>query len=122
MTYKRVYVPVLLAFVVASCGLLISERHVHAQGPGILTTYADVTANGAAQALAGSGACGSLQLVALNTNTGVIRFGDANVSATQGIPLYPGSPDREALPYTINLSAMYFYGASGDKLSFTCMR
>lgn len=87
-----------------------------------ITTFTDLTGNGGVQALAANGSCSQVQLVTLRANTGTIRVGDANVGATRGIPLEPGSTNLWVLPYTMSYSAMYFYGPSGVTLSFTCMR
>lgn len=78
-------------------------------------TIADVTGNSAAQQL-GNNACKAAVIRALAANTGNIRVGDSNVSASRGAELAPG--DSIYLNIS-NTNLVYVYGVSPDKWSVT---
>jgi len=80
-------------------------------------TLEDLTGNSAAQQfIAASTPCVAVVIRALAGNTGQIRVGDANVSATRGAELSAG----DAIVLAINnVNLGYFYGVSPNKVSIT---
>lgn len=83
-----------------------------------VATLPDITMTGSAIQLASSGTAWWVQVKANASNTGVIRVGDANVSATRGADLAAGAaflfPYRGD-PYA--LSGLYVFGSASDKVS-----
>lgn len=120
---KRMAASALMLFFAFALFLARRDRApVYAQTSSF-KTFADLTGTGAAQAFSMNWTCTSVQLGTLSGNAAAVRFGDASVSATQGMPLAAGaSPPVVVFPYAINLNTLYFYAGSGDKLSVTCMR
>lgn len=88
-------------------------------------TIADITPNGTAVALAGSGSTAQATWINATATGTSIRFGDANVGAARGQLLATGVPTLVAVrgdgaqrPYL--LAECYVYGGSGsDKVSIT---
>lgn len=102
--------------------LLRLPEPVHAQpGNGTFSTIADITGTGAAVAVAGSGSARWCQLQAPSTNTADVRWGDSNVSSSRGAGIAAGG--GQMTPYQAqlyNLSSLYVFVASGDKVRITC--
>jgi hypothetical protein len=93
-------------------------------------TMADITGDNAAHKLQASGSAKWVQFVAQSSNTGTARVGDSTCSATRGIPLaastgfmFPPIPSTpgQAVPgaQLYDLASIYYYAATGDKLSVT---
>lgn len=111
----------LLIIWVASCFALLALVNV--------TTTADVTGDGAAHQIGVTGTATWVQFIALPSNTasGAVRIGDANVSASRGAAIAPGAgfmlppiaaePRQSAEDRLYDLSKLYYFAASGDKLS-----
>jgi hypothetical protein len=88
-------------------------------------TFADISGDGANHQIASSGICVSIQFIAPNTNSNVVRVGDSSISATQGAPIAPGAGlYLPKMGTTANdrypLSIWYYRIAVGDKLSILC--
>lgn len=110
-------------------------RSVTAQGGTVaITSPVDITGDAAAHQLVSAGGtarwvsvvtCGSTNCAAANASP--VRIGDSNVSATRGQPIAPGgtfffpalpADSREAIQqHFYNLGSLYYYAASGDKIS-----
>jgi hypothetical protein len=85
--------------------------------PTTIGTLADLTGNSAAQRLiVGSTPCKVLLVRALAANTGQVRVGDSNVSASRGAEL--SATDFVVVPID-DVNKAYFYGVSPDKVSVT---
>ena len=95
-------------------------------------TIADFAPGGTATALATSGAARWILISVPAGNGAVVRIGDANVSATQGVAvaaittagsilLPPLPPTKESNPADslYQLSQVFAYAASTDKVSVT---
>jgi len=82
-----------------------------------IATLPDLTGNSAAQQLiVASTQCLGVVVRALVGNTGNVRVGDSSVSASRGAELAPG----DSIPIDIDdVSKVYFYGVSPDKVSVT---
>lgn len=81
---------------------------------------AELTGNSAAQVVAAVGEALWVLFVAPSGNSGVVRVGDSNVSATRGIPIAAGTGFM--LPFSqgligYDLSKLYWYAASPDKVN-----
>jgi hypothetical protein len=112
-------------------GLLqIRYTHVHAQGVAVAGTLADITGTSAAKQLtATSTSARWVMVVALRANGATVRIGDSLVSASRGAEVAPGGgyfmppmpvdPRGSANESAYDLSRVYFYGASPDKVSVT---
>lgn len=93
------------------------------------TTVADLTGDAASHQLATSGQARWVQFVALAANGAAIRIGDSNVSATRGTAVAAGggfmlppvsNDNRESTQdHFYNLSSIYYYAGSGDKITVT---
>jgi hypothetical protein len=82
-----------------------------------IATLADVTAAAAATRLiVGSTPCTSVVVRSLAANTGKIRVGDANVTASRGAELSAG--DSIVLQVN-NVNLVYVFGNASDKVSIT---
>ena len=80
-------------------------------------TLADVTAAASATQLTSSStACKAVLVVSLAANTGKIRVGDSNVSASRGAELSAG--DAVVLMVS-NVNLVYVFGNASDKVSVT---
>ena len=89
----------------------------------------DITGTGATvQLTASSITVRWVQLVTPTGNAAVVRWGDSNVSVSRGAIIAPGGgqfvppiPPNQNAPSqnTVNLSTLYLYIASGDKVSVT---
>lgn len=96
------------------------------------TSYAEATGDGAAHQLASSGSCRTVQIITPTANGTVVRIGDSTIGSTKGLPITPGSglflppltsgsrlgPDQ----IYYDLSALYYFAASGDKVDFVCFK
>jgi hypothetical protein len=91
------------------------------------TSAADITGDAATHQLATSGQARWVLFIAQSGNAAVVRIGDSQVSISRGAPisagaglLFPalGVDQREAsAEHLYDLSAIYYYAATGDKLS-----
>jgi hypothetical protein len=83
--------------------------------PTSIGVIADVTAAaGATQLIAASTPCKCVLVTSLAANTGLIRVGDANVTASKGGELTPGN----SIPIEIsNVNKVYVFGNGTDKVS-----
>jgi hypothetical protein len=85
------------------------------QTPTSIGTLADVTAAASAtQLTAPSTPCKTVTVCALSTNTGIVRVGDANVSASRGHELTAGKPVDIVID---NVNRVYVFGNATDKVS-----
>lgn len=89
-------------------------------------TMADITGTGAAVRIQTSGTARWVEIVAQAGNAANVRFGDSAVTAARGIPIVPGAgqflpfiPPRTGMNASnlYDLSSIYVYVASGDKVS-----
>ena len=91
----------------------------------IVYSLADITGDGSAHSLVAAGVPNQaawVQIGALSTNLSSGRWGDANIGANRGMPLgagyqqlIPTHPSDQTQVYSLN--QIYYYLASGDKLS-----
>ncbi len=92
--------------------------------PIVITTLADLTGNGATQQVAATGVCRWVQFVALPSNAAAVRVGDSNTTVSRGVPIAAGGGYVPPVPtntnYVYTLATLYFYAASGDKVSVSC--
>ncbi len=129
------YLLMAIALIVLVWAIGFHPSTVSAQGGTVLiVTPADLIGDAAAHQLFPLGgtarwvsviACGSTNCTA--TNAAPIRLGDSSTSATRGQPIAPGgsfflpsmaADPREGVPEQLwNLSSLYYYAASGDKIS-----
>lgn len=75
----------------------------------------------------GTGTARWIQIICPAANSAVVRLGDVNISATQGLPiaagggmLYPPLPANPIIRGSnqlYDLSTLYYRAASGDKVS-----
>ena len=80
-------------------------------------TLADVTAAASATQLTSSNTpCKAVLVVSLAANTGKIRVGDSNVTASRGAELSAG--DAVVLMVS-NVNLVYVFGNASDKVSVT---
>ena len=96
---------------------------VHAQ-KNAMTTVADITGSGAKVQLATSGTARWIQLTTLAANSAVVRVGDSNVSASQGmaiaagsgqfLPPLPISSSGDPAAALYQLSTIYLYIGNSD--------
>ena len=87
------------------------------QPPSSIGTLADVTAAASAtQLIAASTACLSVMVRSLAANTGKIRVGDSNITASRGVEISAG--DAVILDID-NVNKVYVYGNAADKVSVT---
>lgn len=100
-----------------------------AQSTLIIFPLNDITGAGTTVALSTSGTARFCQLNPLSTNAAVIRLGDSTTSVSRGVALAPGSgqfippsPGQNSAAPLFQLSMVYVYIATGDKLSVTCWR
>lgn len=118
------------AFIIGSLMLVPARNSVDAQGGLIVVTgNADVTGTAAAVQVSASGTARWLQVIAPSGNSAVIRCGGSTVSATIGAPVaaggglfYPAMPvdTRQAVnQHYYDLSKIYCYVGSGDKVNFS---
>ncbi len=106
----------------------------NSQGTAVIHTLADITGDAATHAVFSTGGtarwvsivtCGSTNCASANASP--VRIGDSNTSATRGQPIAPGgsfflpvlaSDTREGQTmHLYNLSSIYYYAATGDKIS-----
>jgi len=101
---------------------------VSAQGRLVWFTLPDITGASTTTALSATGQTArTCQLVALSTNSVVIRWGDASTTVARGAAIAAGGgqflpPGGVGSPYAIDLTTTYVYVATGDKLTVTCAR
>lgn len=95
---------------------LLPDRSVQAQNVPI-ASLEDIACDGSAHAINSSSGSRWLQIIALSTNTGTIRIGDSNVSATRGAPVAPGGGLFLSLGNGIAINSVYYYCTASDKLS-----
>jgi len=99
-----------------SASLPVAIASDQSYGGITVTGIADVTANGSAAPIAGSGTAKFVEIVALSTNSAVIRCGGSNTSASIGVPIAPGGSQSFWLGQVAwQLSGIYCLGTSGDK-------
>ena len=86
----------------------------------LIVTPAEVTCDSAAHAVGTSGSAVWVQLIAPTTNSAVVRFGDANVSATRGLPIAAGggynTPVLGQGNPRYDISKLFYYCTTGDKV------
>lgn len=112
-------------FLLVPLALLVGQSGVVAP-----TSYPEITGDAATHQLATSGTCRTVQIIAPSGNGAVVRIGDSTTSSSKGLPVAAGaglflppldSDQRESIQqHLYNLSALYYYAASGDKLDFVC--
>ena len=101
----------------AQTGRDISSDLAYLQPPSSIGTLADVTAAASAtQLTATSTTCQSVIVRSLAANTGKIRVGASNVSASRGAEISAG--DAVILDID-NVNKVYVYGNASDKVSVT---
>ena len=101
----------------ALTGRDISSDLALLQPASAIGTIADVTAAASAtQLIAASTPCKGVAVVSLAANTGKIRVGDSNVSASRGVEMSKG--DAVVLDVD-NVNKVYVYGNAADKVSIT---
>lgn len=87
------------------------------QPASAIGTLADVTAAAApTQIVVASTPCKSVIVESLAANTGTIRIGDSNVSATRGVEMSKGDA---AVIDVDNVNKVYVFGNATDKVSVT---
>lgn len=93
---------------------------IYAQNAAVVTSLADLAGNNAAQQIATVGVGYWVQITAPSTNLSVARCGDVNVSATRGNYIAAGAGQMyPPVGYAYNLSSIYCYVATGDKVTLT---
>lgn len=88
-----------------------------------IVTVTDIAGDSATHQVSASGVVRWVQFVAPSTNSGTVRVGDSNVTSTRGTPLaagggmmYPVLPSQQP---GYALSQIYYFVATGDKLSIS---
>lgn len=96
------------------------------------TSYAEITGDSSPHQLASTGTCRSIQFIMPTANTAAVRIGDSTTSSTKGVPIAAGA-GLFLPPLTLDtrggadqryydLSALYYYAVTGDKVDFICFR
>lgn len=99
-----------------------------AQGPSAKpTSIPDITGDAATHQLQTSGFAKWVLIIPLAANTSKVRIGDSATNATRGAEIAPGSglfmppfpvDTRQSVQqHRYDLSAIYYYAATGDKIS-----
>lgn len=89
-----------------------------------ITSPATITGDGAKHALATSGTCQWVVIKAVKGNSADIMIGDTNTSSSRGLALVSTATDGGSLRIDslvrngIVLSSIYYYAATGDKLTY----
>jgi len=110
MSPVRFLVPVLLiAFAVLLCAQTL------------IVSPSEITCNSTTQALGTSGIARWILFIPPTTNSAVVRVGASNVGATTGLPIAAGGgllwPPISGAP-GYDLTKLYYYCTTGDKLDF----
>lgn len=95
-------------------------------------SYPEITGDASAHQIATTGSCRTVQIIAPSGNAAVVRIGDSTTTSSKGLPVAAGaglflppldSDQRESVQqHFYNLSAIYYYAASNDKLDFVCFK
>jgi hypothetical protein len=105
--------------------VLVAALELFGQGVTI-TSLTDISGSSATVQLSASGSARWIQFIAPTANMSVVRIGDSNIGTTRGAAVAPGggfmmpvivSPSEPAGATRYSLSGIYYYVATGDKLS-----
>jgi hypothetical protein len=96
------------------------------------TSYTEITGDAATHQLASSGTCRSIQFIMPVGNVAVVRVGDSTTAISKGLPVAAGAglflppltlDTRQGIEQRYyDLSSLYYYAATGDKVDFVCFK
>lgn len=96
-------------------------------GKAIVVSSTDITGDGAAHKIQASGFARWIQINCSASNASLVRVGDVNVSSSRGAPLVagggvmlppiPSAPQMAAPDQYYNMGEIYYFAATGDKIS-----